>query len=427
MKKIFKKIIIWILTKESQLILKRFKPQIIAITGSVGKTTTKDVAYSALKKSVYVRKNEKSFNSEIGTPLTILGLQNGWSNPRIWLVNIVQGFWKAITLRKYPKYLILEVGVGEPGDMDVLTSWLEPDVVVLTMLPHRPVHVEFFGSKEEVWEEKRKLVKAVKKGGSVILNSDDEEVMNTSIREDVKLFTYGKDEDSDVSFSEYAINDKKGITAKVSTKRGSDAKISVDGVLGEHHIYPFVAAFAIGMSIDVPIEEMIESVKGHTPTNGRMRILDGYEESILIDDTYNSSPTALMKAIEEVGKLEGNKVAIIGDMLELGKESSQAHREAGEILYDNGFTSLVTVGVRAAQVAEGASAGGINVENIASFPSTTDNDLYEHLTMLIQKGDVVLIKGSQGSRMEKITKYLLKNPSEAKDLLVRQDNVWLKK
>lgn len=433
LKNIFKIVIIWILTKESIIILKRFNPKIIAITGSVGKTTTKDVAYTAIKKSVYVRKNEKSFNSEIGVPLTILALPNGWRNPRIWIANVIKGFWKCISLRKYPDYLILEVGVDSPGDIENITRWMKPDVVVLTTLPETPVHVEFFNSKEDVWNEKRLLISALREGGSVVLNYDDEEVMRSKIPEGVKVFSYGKKDGADVKFENYEVTynegNPSGVSAKLNTKRGTSEKINIGGVLGEHHMYPVVASVAIGLAIGVEVDDILKAVQEHTPTSGRMRILDGYEGSILIDDTYNSSPLALEKAIEEVGKIDskGVKIAILGDMLELGKESAQAHREAGEMLSKYDFEELVTVGIRASQIAEGATAGGMNVENITSFPSTEDKELYEHLGLLIQEGDVVLIKGSQGSRMERATKYLLKNPTEAKELLVRQDNIWLKK
>jgi UDP-N-acetylmuramoyl-tripeptide--D-alanyl-D-alanine ligase len=432
-KNILKSIIIKILTLESKVILKRFNPRIIAITGSVGKTTTKDVSYSALKKSIHVRKNEKSFNSEIGVPLTILGLPNGWSNPRIWINNVIKGFLRCVSFKKYPDYLILEVGVDRPGDIEKLTKWLKPDVAVMTRLPERPAHVEFFNSKEDVWNEKRNLISAVKKGGAVVLNNDDEEVINSKLPDDVKVFSYGKNLSSDVIFDNYKVRyqggEPVGISASIKTKRGDEHNINLDGVLGDHHIYPAVAAISIGMAIDIPVAEIIEAIGEHNPTSGRMRILKGYEDSILIDDTYNSSPTALTKAIEEVGKIEskGSKIAILGDMLELGKDSSQAHREAGETLFSNGFEQLVTVGVRASHIAEGAISGGMKLDNVACFPSTDDVDLYEHLSVLISEGDVLLIKGSQGSRMEKVTKYLLKDQEEAKDSLVRQDNIWLKK
>lgn len=432
-KEVFKKVIIWILTLESKIILKRFNPKIIAITGSVGKTTTKDVAYTALKKSVYVRKNEKSFNSEIGVPLTVLALPNGWSNPRIWLVNVLQGAWKCVTTRKYPEYLIIETGVDRPGDISEITSWLKPNVSVITTLPQIPVHVEFFKSKESVWEEKRKLVSALSNDGCAILNMDDSEVMKTSVPEGVKVFTYGHNDNSDVRFSNYSINYEEGkpvgISATITTKRGDEASVEIDGVIGVHHLYPVVSSIAIGLSLDIDFNTMIESIESHKPTPGRMRILDGYDDNILIDDSYNSSPQALRKAVEQTGEIEcgGNRIAILGEMLELGKESAGAHKEIGEILHSNNFNQLITIGVRSTHIASGSIDGGMSLDNIKSFSSTDDEELYKYLKDLVDKNDIILIKGSQGSRMEKVTKYLLDDPKLAKDLLVRQDSVWLKK
>ena len=132
MKTILKKIITYILRLESVLVLFKYKPKIIAITGSVGKTSTKDAVYAVLSGITYVRKSEKSYNSEIGLPLTILGVPNGWNNPLIWLKNIFAGLWLFIYPHKYPKMLVLEVGVGKEGDMKKTASWLKTDVVIIT-------------------------------------------------------------------------------------------------------------------------------------------------------------------------------------------------------------------------------------------------------------------------------------------------------
>ena len=117
MKTAFKKIVIYILQIESQLVLWKYKPKVVVITGSVGKTSTKDAVYAVISKVSYVRKSAKSYNSEIGLPLTILGCPNGWNNPIIWLKNILKGLWLFLAPHKYPKWLVLEVGVGKPGDM----------------------------------------------------------------------------------------------------------------------------------------------------------------------------------------------------------------------------------------------------------------------------------------------------------------------
>src|SRR6185436_8676912 len=178
MKSFFKKIIIQILTWQSKRILAKYNPKIVAITGSVGKTSTKDAVYSVLSKFYTVRKSEKSFNGDIGLPLTILGCPNGWNYPLVWIENIIKGFSLIIFNRKYPKYLVLEVGAGKPGDIKDIAKWLKPDVVVITRLPDVPVHVEFFGSTEKVIEEKISLAYALKQDGLFIVNHDDKVVYN---------------------------------------------------------------------------------------------------------------------------------------------------------------------------------------------------------------------------------------------------------
>src|SRR3989344_8120119 len=144
MKTTFKKIITYILKTESRLVLWKYKPKVVAITGSVGKTSTKDAVYAVLSKIAHIRKSEKSFNSEIGLPLTILGCPNGWNNPVIWLANVFKGLWLFLWPHKYPEWLVLEVGVGKQGDMRKTASWLKTDAVIITAIGETPVHIEFF-------------------------------------------------------------------------------------------------------------------------------------------------------------------------------------------------------------------------------------------------------------------------------------------
>src|SRR3989344_1903834 len=144
MKSFFKKIITAILQAEARLILRKYKPKIAAITGTVGKTSAKDAIYTVLSGSHYVRKSQKSFNSELGVPLTIIGAASGWNNPLLWLYNIIAGLGVILLKNHYPKWLVLEVGVDQPGDMQKITSWLKPDIAVITRFSKVPVHVEFF-------------------------------------------------------------------------------------------------------------------------------------------------------------------------------------------------------------------------------------------------------------------------------------------
>ena len=176
MKHTFKKTIAYILKIESQLVLLKYKPKIIAITGSVGKTSTKDAVYAVLSKISYVRKSEKSFNSEIGLPLTILGVPNGWNNPFVWFSNILEGIWLIIWPHSYPTWLVLEVGVGKPGDMYQTAAWLQTDAVIITAIGDTPPHIEFFESRKHLVEEKYELITTLKKARILVLNADDKNV-----------------------------------------------------------------------------------------------------------------------------------------------------------------------------------------------------------------------------------------------------------
>lgn len=147
MKEFFKNKIIKILEWQAKAVLSKYNPRIIAITGSVGKTSTKDAVFLVLNKFFKVRKSEKSFNSEFGVPLTILGCKSGWNNPWLWLKNIVWGFYMMIFNIDYPEWLVLEIGADKPGDIREISSWLKSDVVVLTKIAEIPAHIEFFKDK----------------------------------------------------------------------------------------------------------------------------------------------------------------------------------------------------------------------------------------------------------------------------------------
>src|SRR3989344_687723 len=158
MQKFFKAIVIAVLTGEARLMLKKHQPFIIAVTGSVGKTTTKDAIFQVLKDTGSVRKSEKSFNSELGVPLTILDLPNAWHDPLGWTRVLAIGCWRALFLREYPKTLVLEVGAQYPGDIKRIARWLCPDIAIITRLPERPTHAEYFASPDEVKKEKAELL-----------------------------------------------------------------------------------------------------------------------------------------------------------------------------------------------------------------------------------------------------------------------------
>lgn len=429
MKYTIRKIIFSILRFESKMVLAKYKPKIIAITGSVGKTSTKDAIYATLSKSVYVRKSKKSYNSEIGLPLTVLGLPNGWSNLSVWLMNALKGLWLVLAPHKYPKWLVLEVGVGKPGDMKKTASWLKTDVVVITAIGETPAHIEFFSSREHLIEEKSGLIKTLKPDGLLILNKDDESVMGMKKVSKNRFMTFGfnpesyvKGEGVNVLYDESEV--PKGIIFRVDAM-GSNLPVSILGVFGQNHIYAALAAFAVSAGLKFNMLSAVEAVKNYDVPPGRMRLITGINGSLIIDDTYNSSPFACEKAIRTLGEVKSmRKIAILGDMLELGKHTIEAHEDIGKIVCEK-VDILIVVGPRAESIRDGAIAFGMQKKNIFEFTNSTLAG--EYAASLLREGDVVLVKGSQGVRMERVVAQIMQDKKDKEKLLVRQEPEWLAK
>ena len=427
MKSLFKKIVVAIITFEARMLIARTRPHIIGITGSVGKTSTKDAVYTIIKQKVYARKSEKSYNSEIGVPLTILGLPNGWSNPLRWMKNIVDGAVVALFPGHYPEWLVLEIGVDRPGDIARLTSWIKPDIVIMTRLPDVPVHVEYFSSPEAVIAEKKQLVDALRADGIFIFNNDDAEVVK--IKEGVRQPSIG--------FSRYSLSPftasadvivyENGIPAgfEFTLTHGAEATVvAVAGSLGVHHAYNYAAAIAVGSVFGMSIQESAAALRGHLPPPGRMRLIPGIKKTLIIDDTYNASPVAMERAVQALKEIRtyGRKIAVLGDMMELGQYSSSEHEKAGHQVADVADI-LITVGVRARGIAEGALSMGLQESKIFQFEDARAAG--KELEMMLEEDDVVLVKGSQSIRAERIVEEIMAHPEDAPELLVRQDPMWL--
>ncbi|MFA6404440.1 MAG: UDP-N-acetylmuramoyl-tripeptide--D-alanyl-D-alanine ligase [Candidatus Paceibacterota bacterium] len=428
-----KKILVSILTLESKAILKKYRPFVIAVTGSVGKTSTKDAIYAMLRNSGgFVRKSEKSLNSDIGLPLTIIGVPNAWYSISLWVQNIIQGLSLILINQEYPNLLILEVGADHPGDIKKITKWLHPDIAVITKISDMPVHVEFFKSPEQVFEEKMALGEALKDGGTLLLFADDNKVasigniIKKNSKKKFEVLTFGTAENANIRGFDYEVKGmNEGFTFKMNFS-GRIETVKIDRVLGKQQMYPLLAAIAVGKVRGLSVDDMMRGLYEYESPRGRMNVLDGVNGSQIIDDTYNSSPDAVVSALETLkeSKCRGRRIAILGDMMELGKYSTEEHRKVGKVV-SKISDILITVGPRARMIGEEALANGMEKERIISFDCSIDAIPY--VKSLIQTGDVVLIKGSQSPRLERITKALLKNPEKADKLLVRQEKEWLEK
>ncbi|MHB0978035.1 MAG: UDP-N-acetylmuramoyl-tripeptide--D-alanyl-D-alanine ligase [Minisyncoccota bacterium] len=427
-KKTLKRTVILLLEKEAQAVLRKYKPKIVAITGSVGKTSTKDATYTALSRFYNCRKSQKSQNSDIGIPLSILNIPNAGSNFLLWLKNLINGLVLILLPHYYPEWLVLEVGADTPGDIEKVSRWLKPDIVVVTKLSKVPVHVEFFSSPEEIFKEKGNLVKVLKPGGTLILNADDSDVMAFRELTKEKVVLFGESSSADVSAQNYeVIYDENNLPLGASfVVLGGDEALPIylEGTVGKHHVYHILSALAVCKALGEPLSVAIKNFKYHEPTPGRMRLIEGEKGSIIIDDSYNSSPIALSEALNTLKDLKntGRKIAVLGDMLELGKYSVEEHKKAGAKAGEIADI-LVTVGVRARYFAEGAQSAGMEEGNIFQFSDSKKAG--EFMYNRIEKGDVVLVKGSQsGIRMERVVEKIMAHPEDKEKLLVRQDKEW---
>ncbi len=426
MKQVFKNIVVSVLTFEANLLLKRTKPTIIAVTGSVGKTSTKDAIFSVIKNYRKTRKSEKSFNSEIGVPLSVLGLPNAWDNPILWLWNIIEGLFIALFSRDYPEVLVLEAGVDRPGDMRKLATWLKPDIIVMTRLPDVPVHVEYFPSPDAVAAEKLELLTALKPDGVFIYNHDDSKLQEavTSVRQPSVGFSRYAPSQFTASQDEIVYRDDVPVGSQfVLTHLNESVTVKVNGSIGVQNAYTYGAAAAVAAQFDIPLQVVADSVKGHLGPVGRMRVIAGIKATCILDDTYNSSPTAVEASLQSLKELRGfaRKIAVLGDMLELGQFSTREHERMGVVAADV-VDLLITVGVRSRKTAEGALEHGLSEKNIFQYDDAAT--AAKELQQIIKPGDVVLVKASQGVRAERIVEEIMAEPYRAEELLVRQDKSW---
>lgn len=426
MKALIRHIVTVILETEARLVLRKYRPKIIAVTGSVGKTSTKDAIFAVVGEALVARKSMKSFNSEIGLPLTILNCENGWSNPFLWLKNIIKGFVLIATRMHYPKWLVLELGAGKPGDIARATALVTPDIAVITRFGEVPVHVEFFKNPDELFDEKTNLVRALRPTGALIVNADDERVLALKEKTKAISLTYGLNEGAMFRATNIQIAYENGVPSGTTFKLEYDGNVfpvDMRGVLGVQPVYSALAAIAVGAYLKLNIVDIIGRLSSYESPAGRMRIIPGLKGSTIIDDTYNASPVAAVAAVQALKniKTKGRRIAVLGDMLELGKFTIEEHKKLGQ--QAGSFCDLIlAVGPRAKYIVEGALDADMSEKNILEFD---DSHLAgKYLESILGAGDVILVKGSQGVRMEHAVEETMAEPTRAGELLVRQEEEW---
>lgn len=414
MKNFFLKIIYRTLAGYARKVIKDHTPYVIAITGSVGKSSTKEAIYQVFHDRFgdLVRKNYGNLNAEIGIPLTILGYKN-LPNKFLWPIFLVSAYFRT-RVKEYPKYLILEWGVEHRSDIDYFKSIVRPDVGVITWIS--PAHLANFKSYDELVAEKMGMMGAVKEGGKIFINADNPELSKVHGENILKVGIRYKEAD-------YTAGDiiltTDGMTYRINT---TGQKITVrTKTIGEQLIYADLFAFALGQQFEIQSLKIKESLEKIKPINGRMRLVEGKRGIKIIDDTYNANPAAVKAALLTFSKIatDSRRVAIIGNMNELGNYEKSAHQEVAE--YAKGKCDLaIFAGPNANLMASTFGKDSLSYKNRL--------ELLRDIDKIIKANDLVLIKASQNNNFfEEVTKALMAYPADADKVLVRQDKFWKKR
>lgn len=408
-------------------VLRKYKPMVIGVTGSVGKSSAKEAITLVLSKAYRVRKADGNYNNEIGIPLTVIGSRSGGSSFLRWGTVFFKWIGLILLPLRYPQVLILEMGIDRPGDMEYLLQFVPVNIGVVTQISSS--HVAYFGSVSHIAKEKGKLIAALPENGFAILNADDKRTLRMAERTRAKTYTYGFDESAMVRADHLLfhpdIRRAEGFSFKLNFD-GKSIPVRLPRIVARHHIPAALAAVSIGVALKMNLVEIAEALEVFEPLPGRLRLLPGREKALLLDDTYNASPASTEAALQVVGELMApRKIVVLGDMLELGEDSDREHAALKDAVKASAATTVVTVGKHMRALHEALSADGYTRNQLIWMPDPMA--AIDAVLAILRPNDLVLIKGSQSMRMEKITEQLLPDTRMAAELLCRQDTPWLKR
>lgn len=423
----------YLLRKFAKNIIQKYHPDVVGITGSVGKTSSKEAIAEVLSTRFNVRASKKNYNNEVGLPLTVIGFEK---SPGRSLFGWMVVFVKAVKLlvihdKNYPQILVLEMGADKPGDIQYLVEIAPCKVGVLTFISH--AHTEHFKTINKIAQEKRTIISHLQPHGFAVLNYDNQLVMENAGVTRAETITYGFKDGADLQATDLNVlmsEDGRrpiGFNFKIKYK-GSIVPVFLPEIISHSFVPATLSALVVASVFGINLIEAAESLRRLKPIPGHMRAIPGIKNTLLIDDTYNSSPAAVRGALNTLATVklsEGSKrIAALADMLELGPETEFAHREIGHLVAELGIDELVTVGAASKITADAAKEAGMDEAHIVSFADSSEAGKY--VQELMGKGDVVLVKGSQSMRMEKIVKEVMAEPLRAEELLVRQERHWTK-
>jgi UDP-N-acetylmuramoyl-tripeptide--D-alanyl-D-alanine ligase len=412
MKSVIKRIIAWKVGLCVRILLARKKPEVIAITGSAGKTSTKEFVKKLLSIDFDVLAPSEGYNTEIGAPLGVFGekVPANIYNLFAWSAIILRCLAKAIFQKNFPDKLVVEMGADTPGDIRRLCSLFKPKIgVILTVLP---VHMEAFKNIDAIADEKSELARAIPESGKLFLNYDDMRVRGMAKETRGNVTYFGQQENGGYTVKNLR-SDLTGMSFEVDYYE-KKAKFKAR-LYGKHLIYSIAAAIAVAAEENISMSDIVDEVR-----------LEGQKGSIIIDDSYNANPESMIEALEFLDTAPGRKIAVLGTMNELGDYEKTGHEKAGHVA-GKVADVILTVGDSAKKyLAPAAAEEKIKKDSILSF--LTAEKAGEWLHGKVKDGDVVLIKGSQNLvRLEKAVEMIMAEPQKKYDLLVRQSDFWKKR
>lgn len=351
---------------------------VIGVTGSVGKTSTKDIIASVMSKKYKVVKTEGNYNNHIGVPLTILRLKDHTA-------------------------AVVEMGMNHLGEISKLTNIAKPTMSVITNVGTS--HIGELGSRENILKAKLEILEGMKEDAPIAINNDNDMLHNWFMvnKNNRKILTFGIENESDIMAKNIVTSDDGSkFTVNID---GKDYEVEIN-VGGKHFIINSLCAICVGLQNNIEMEKIIEGIKEFELTKRRMEIIDGINNSKVINDSYNASYDSMKAAIEYLGEIKANKkIAVLGDMLELGSYEQELHKKVGEEVYKNNIDILVTVGERAKYIANKAKFLGMDENKIFVFD--TKDEAIQTLEKIIEKEDYVLVKASNSMKFDEIVNKII--------------------
>ncbi len=361
---------------------RRYRLRVAAVTGSVGKTTTKDFIASVLASRYKVLKSEGNFNNEIGLPLTIFNLDASYNA------------------------LVVEMGMRGAGEIRRLSEIAKPDVAVITNIGIS--HIEKLGSMRNILEAKLEISDGMGDGALLLLNGDDPMLSGVECPKGRKMAFYGTREGLEYRAGNIRMSEKGGMVFDVACGKGSyEFYINQPGL---HNVYNALAAITLAMEEGFSTEEIASGLDRYAPGKMRLNIIDNARFKI-IDDTYNASPQSMKAAMDVLSAMKGSRrIAVLGEMLEMGEWAYDAHKDAGRSAALAGVDILICVGGNSVYISEGAIESGMAADKVFHFNSKSDAIVFLH--DLMKDDDIVLVKGSRGTRMEEVVAFLASDPNK---------------